>query len=251
MSARRSQILAVLPAYNEAASLPALMDRIDQVFLDERLEGCVLIVDDGSTDGTADVVREWQGRVEVLLESHDGNQGLPEAIRTGLRRAIELTEPNDVVVVMDADNSHTPGLIVRMTRGVREGADIVIASRFQADSRIRGVSTLRRLTGWGANFLFRVLVRGEGVKDFTCGYRAYRAGLLADVYRELGDDLIKERGFSCMPALLLRLLKRRPIVVEVPLILRYDMRGGPSKMNVPATILETFQLLGRHVLGRL
>lgn len=253
VSARRERrhrwITVVLPAYNEEAAITPLLERLDAAFEEEGLRGEVLIVNDGSTDGTAAAVRRHRGRLGVRLLEFESNRGLAEAIKAGLFAAAEGREPDDIVVTMDADNTHTPGLILRMVRTIREGSDVVIASRYQPGSRSRGLSWRRRLMSLVANLLFRSVVRIPGARDYTCGYRAYRAGLLQTAIARYHDRLVRQSGFSCTAEILVRLKPLEPIVHEVPLILRYDLKPGASKINVARTIRETLLLLARSRFG--
>lgn len=238
-------ITVVLPAYNEEKAIGPLLSRLDIAFEEEGLDGDVVVVNDGSTDGTAAAVRRYQGRLGITLLDFGSNRGLPEAIKAGLFAAAAGCEPDDIIVTMDADNTHTPGLILRMVRTIREGSDVVIASRYQPGSRSRGLSWRRRLLSQGANLLFRLVVRIPGARDYTCGYRAYRAGLLQTAIARYHDRLVQQSGFSCTAEILVRLKALDPIVHEVPLILRYDLKPGASKINVGRTIRETLALLAR------
>jgi dolichol-phosphate mannosyltransferase len=245
-SARKTKIQVVLPAFNEEGSVPPLLMRLNRSFIDYRFEGGVTVVNDGSTDHTADRVREFVGETPVVLHELPGNRGLAGAILAGLDQVLPLCEPDDIIVVMDADNTHTPGLLQRMVGAVREGADVVIASRFREGSVVRGLSMKRRLLSRVGNVAFHVVVGAPGVRDYTCGYRAYRAGLLLEARERYGTKLVTGKGFGCSAELLLKLLPWKPVIQEVPLVLRYDLKQGASKLNVPRTIRETLILLARH-----
>ena len=119
-------ILIVLPAYNEAAGLPALLRSIRQVMGEGRLAYKVVVVDDGSSDGTWEAITAHTGEMPVVPVRHEVNRGLAEALRSGLQVAVGQAGPDDVIVTMDADNTHAPGLVMRMLGLVREGHDVVI-----------------------------------------------------------------------------------------------------------------------------
>jgi dolichol-phosphate mannosyltransferase len=241
-------IRIVLPACNEEPTLAELLPSLKEAMEDDRLGYEVIVVDDGSTDQTAAVAERSAQSMPVTLLRHPVNRGLPEAIKTGLFAAVELSNDRDVIIVMDADNSHSPGLILRMVRLIKEGNSIVIASRYQPGSRSRGLALTRRLLSYGANLLFRICLPIQGVRDYSCGYRAYRASLLKEAIARHGDNLISQPGFSCMIDLLLKMRELNPIVTEVPLILRYDLKTSASKMNVSGNVRETFALLVKRTL---
>ncbi len=124
-----------------------------------------------------------------------------------------------------------------------QGAELVIASRYQPGALIRGVPTRRIWTSNVASWLFRLLFPIPGVKDYTCGYRAYRAELLQRAFERYGESFVDQEGFQCMVDILLKLHRLDPLVREVPMILRYDLKEGPSKMNVSKTIGATLRLM--------
>ena len=241
-------IVVVLPAYNEAEALPPLLAKLAKLRTQRALALRVLVVDDGSSDGTADVAPA--GDLPVRVVRHGVNRGLGEAIKTGLLEAVKEAGEEDVVVLMDADDTHSPALIQRMVDRIEEGSDVVIASRYLPESRVAGLSAWRSLLSGGASWLFRLLLPVPGVRDYTCGYRAYRAAVLRDAFARWGADFVDQPGFSCNVDILLK-LSRLPIVfAEVPLILRYDRKPGASKMNVGRTALQTLRLIAAHRLGR-
>ncbi len=246
----RGRVLIVLPAYNEQENLGALLQQIDQAMHDDGLAYHVIVVDDGSSDQTAQVAQKYAAHMPIQIESHAKNQGLGATIRDGLRVATTLCGDRDIVVAMDADNTHTPGLIRSMTRLIQEGNDVVIASRYQRGSYIRGVPAHRNLLSFGARCLFQLTFPIKGVRDYTSGYRAYRGQVLRKAFDQYGDQFINQEGFQCMVDILLKLRTMDVIFREVPLILRYDLKGGVSKMNVGRTISRTLLLMLRRRLGR-
>jgi len=240
----------VLPAYNEEKALEPLLQSIREAMETAHLAYQVIVVDDGSQDETARIASQASFQMPVDLVPHEVNQGLAAALRTGLAAALKQCGPDDVVVTMDADNTHLPQLISAMLQKLDGGCDVVIASRFQPGARIIGVPPLRKLYSVGARWLFQALFPIRGVRDYTCGYRAIRAKVLRHAFEKYGDRLICETGFSCMAELLLKLRKLPIQMGEVPLELRYDRRGNESKMRVFRTIRQTLSLiLRRRFLG--
>lgn len=234
----------VLPAYNEAEALPPLLTSLTQELTEEKRPYRILVVNDGSTDDTAKVVQAFHDKdLPVDLLNNPRNLGLADTLRNGLFTAMDLAAPNDVIITMDADNTHPAALILRMIRQMREGSDVVIASRYREGSRIRGLSRSRQFISLGAAILMKVLFPTEGVRDYTSGYRAYRVKSLMELRKRRGDTMISQKGFSCMVDLLLGLRQQDLIFSEVPLVLRYDQKPGRSKMKVFSTILETLALL--------
>ena len=190
------------------------------------------MVDDGSKDRTAEILREFSAQLPMTVSRHERNQGLGPTIRDGIYLAAQSASNHDVIVTMDSDDTHNPGLILRMVRMVKEGHDVVIASRSQPGSHVYGVSLTRRFVSWGASLLCRAVFPTQGVRDYTCGYRAYRAGALKEALAQYGDAFIRVDGFQCMVDILLKLRRMHMIFGEAPMILRYDLKRGASKMRV-------------------
>ncbi len=239
----------VLPAYNEAGSLPPLLDRLGELADGWGDPMTVWVVDDGSSDGTADIARRGDERVTVTVVSHPVNLGLGQAVHSGLRAVCAVAEDDDIVVVMDADDTHDVGLVPLMQRALSGGADLAIGSRFVHGGDDATAPRFRRLLSRGAAVLFRVALPLDGVRDFTSGYRAYRVSLLRRASGHYGERLIEEQGFACMVELLLKLRHCRPDIVEVPLVLRYDRKQGASKLRLGRTMLQYLKLLVRDRLA--
>jgi len=236
-------IFVVLPAYNEESSIGSLLESLDDVMNEAQVKYKAVIVNDGSSDGTLKLVQSLSERMPIEVINHSENKGLGEAIKSGLIGSLADCDNRDIIITMDADNSHAPGLILRMVRMIREGNDVVIASRYRQGSRMKGVPLFRLVLSKSAGILFRIFFPTPGVKDFTCGYRAYKAEVLRKAFAVYGNDFIKQSGFSCMVDILLKLRELDVIMNEAPLILRYDFKHSMSKMKIRKTIKETLALL--------
>lgn len=234
------RVIAALPAYNEAENLPDLLAAL-KPFCDR-----IVVVDDGSADATQAIARDGGAHVVV----HETNKGLGPTIRDALRAAAELCDDNDVVVTMDADMTHPTALIPDMVARLDGGADVVIASRYRPGAQVRGLAWHRRLMSLGASWLFRLRYPTRGVRDYTCGYRVYRAAVLRDALSHYGDRFVEAEGFSCMAEILLKLRARGCRFDEVGFVLRYDLKGGASKMQLWRTVGRTLGLLLRGTRER-
>lgn len=239
------QILLTLPAYNEEENLRPLVSHAVQVFESAGLPYRILIVNDGSTDGTARVLAELTAEYGITVIDHEVNRGLGRAILTGLGAALEAAQgPDDVIVCMDADNTHSPSYIPSMSEKIwRENFDIVIASRYQPGSKEVGVPLFRLMLSRTARYVFQAILRLPGVRDYTCGFRAYRVGIIQQAVQRYGDGLIRREGFACTDELLVRLSHITTRITEIPFVLQYDQKRSRSKLPLFRTIWETLKLL--------
>lgn len=238
------RVLVVLPAYNEEENIGELLDQIKFALeVDSQTDYKVFVVNDGSKDNTEKIIIEKSKEMPIDLFTHPVNLGLGATIRDGLYRAVQDSSDKDIIITMDADATHNPGLILRLYRMIVEGHDVVIASRFQPGARVIGLVWYRKLLSWTASMVFRVTYPIKGVKDYTCGYRAFRADVLKKAMAEYGDKFVDQDGFQCLVDILLKLRRRKLLFGETPLILRYDQKGGMSKMNVSRTIKNTLILI--------
>lgn len=234
-------VLFVLPAFNEAASIQDLLRSIARVSEGEGYTWSALVVDDGSTDGTGDLASAMSPRLPVDVLRNDANSGLGHSIRRGLASAVSTASDGDVVVTMDADLTHDPVYVPAMLDRLDEGFDVVIASRYRRGSAVRGLGPVRRLLSRGASTLAMLAAHVPGVKDYSSGMRAYRIETLRWGFATFGDGFITEDGFGCMVEIAQR-LRGQARFAEVPFVLAYDRKRKASAMKVLPTILAYFRV---------
>ena len=125
-----------------------------------------------------------------------------------------------------------------------DGADVVIASRYRKGSREVGVPLFRLMLSRGARLVFQMFLRLPNVRDYTCGYRAYRVELIRKAWDKYGEDIITRQGFACTDELLTKLSTISRKITEIPFVLRYDKKKNKSKLPLIRTIWETLKMLG-------
>lgn len=240
----KQNVHIILPSYNEELNLPNLLLKIDLLAQQSPYFNIrVYVINDGSKDNTLQVANNYNSYFHKNVIDIQPNGGLAGAMRRGFQEAIKELEDYDVIVALDADDSQNPFLIERMVKQINEGSDVVIASRYQNGSRILGLTSIRKIFSRGAGLIFTIFKNIEGVKDYTCGFRAYRVSILKKAMSTYGDKFIEEQGFACMAEIILKLNKLNAIFHEVPMILRYDQKMGESKMNVLKTVKSTLKLV--------
>jgi dolichol-phosphate mannosyltransferase len=213
------RVLVIIPTYNERDNLPRILDRLFAA-----VGGVdVLVVDDGSPDGTggiADERAEADRRVHVMHRT--AKNGLGAAYLAGFDWALQ--RGYDVVVEMDADGSHAPEQLLRLL-GAAAHADLVIGSRYVPGGSVVNWPAHRQLLSRGAN-LYARLALGSRLHDMTAGYRAYRA----DTLRALPLTDVASQGYCFQVDLAWRTIQAGLRVAEVPITFT-EREIGTSKMS--------------------
>ncbi len=245
LSTRRVHI--VLPAYNDEASLPCLLDRINDLAAYQPLD--VWVIDDGSSDCTAEVASCGPPTLDVRVVAHAVNLGLGQAVQTGLRSVLATADDDDVVVVMDAGDTHDPAFIPALVREIAGGSDMAICSRFAEGGDDSTAPWSRRLLSRGVSRAFQRVAKIDDVQDFTSGYYAYSVSLLRKAIDRWRERLVEEQGFACMVELLLKLRHCNPRIAEVPLVLQYDRKHGANKLRLGRKLKHYFKLVVREAFS--
>ncbi len=235
-------LLLVIPAYNEEENVPQLLDQ---------LESCrglladgsrVIVVDDGSEDGTAALIASYDGPLPLELLSLGQNSGPGAAFRAGFASALEGAPEEAYVVTLEADTTGDLEALPRMLERAEAGAEVVLA-----DWTMQNVSARRRLLSAGAGFVVRHAI-GVEARTVSSFFRVYRASTLRAASTAYGDRLIREPGFACKAELLAKLASMGSSIVEEPVNLDWSRRRGKSKMPLFKTIVAYWRMLFRQRL---
>ncbi|MFA5974892.1 MAG: glycosyltransferase family 2 protein [Elusimicrobiota bacterium] len=241
-----SKLYILLPAYNEETALRRLIPDIDEVARSMGMPYEVVLVDDGSRDGTPAVVQELSPRVPLRHLRHATNQGYGAALNTGYTWIVLHAQPQDLVISLDADNTHSPAYFPSMVQKLMEGYDVVTCSYSMPGGKASGIPPKRRLFSKVANLIFRLGFHVPGTLSYTNGFRVYRVGILQRTYSRYHDPLINETGFPGGTELLLKVSREGARTAEVPFTLHYENRGADSKIRVTRTIFCYLKLLATY-----
>jgi len=191
----------IIPVYNEEATLKKVVDTIKAVELEKE----IVIVDDGSTDGTIKILKQMDDP-QIKVFYHNNNQGKGAAVRTGLEKAT-----GDIVIIQDADLEYDPREYPHILRLIKDGsADVVYGSRFLGDHRVflfwhyMGNKVLTLIT----NLLYNTILT-----DMETGVKAFRREAIADIK-------IRSNGFDFEPEITAKILKKGLRLYEVPITYR-------------------------------
>jgi dolichol-phosphate mannosyltransferase len=239
----------VIPAYNESENIPNLLaDLAPRV---RELGARVIFVDDGSSDGTAEVIEAHSDGLPISVVRHTVNRGLGTAINSGLRAALGESHDDDAIVTLEADNTSDLDDLPRMLESFNAGSDVVLASVYAPGGRILGVAPWRLAASRAVSNVFRYTGGLQQIHTLSSLYRVYRAGTLRRASETYGYLLVREPGFAANVELLLKLYNAGAEVTEVPTVNDWSRRLGASKMSLRPTVLAYGRLMAAHLVGRI
>jgi len=213
--------LVIIPTYNESENIAKMIEKV--MSLDGLFN--LLVVDDGSPDGTASIIKDYQTKFpeRIFLLERNGKLGLGTAYITGFKWAIENNF--EYVFEMDADFSHNPNDLLNLYNACKNGADVAIGSRY-----INGVNVVnwpigRVLMSYFASKYVRIIT-GMNIMDTTAGFKCYKSNVL----RAINFDKIRLVGYGFQIEMKFTVWKLGFKIVEIPIIFT-DRKLGSSKMS--------------------
>ena len=232
-------ITLLLPAFNEESSLSPLLERTASTMKETGIPFRIIICNDGSTDKSNEIIKQLSNQFPLELINHKINRGLGETSRDLFELAAETSQPDDIIIRMDCDETHGPELFPKLIAKIDEGYDVVIASRYQPGGGQDGVSPYRAFISRCANLVMKFCFPISGLKEYSCGFRAYRADIIQRAIQYYGNNFIqlKGLGFTCTVEKLIKLKLLGARFCEIPFILRYDRKTSKSKMVSSITTL--------------
>lgn len=214
------QIFIAIPTYNEAENIGQLLDDIFMYLPESR----VLVIDDGSPDNTAGVVKEKMSKFKnVYLIERSGKLGFASAYLRAFREIIDKHDA-DFLITMDADFSHNPRYLSMLVTAAESG-DMIIGSRYARGGGVKNWSFLRRLLSRAGNFYARTVL-GIPVKDVTAGFICLRVPFL----KKIPWQDMNAQGYAWLMELKMLFYRKRARMTEVPIIFE-ERRSGASKIS--------------------
>lgn len=216
-----SDSLVIIPTYNEKENIEKIIRKVFSLsyFFE------ILIIDDGSPDGTADIVKKLQNEYPALhLEQRTGKLGLGTAYIHGFKWAMARPQ-YEFIFEMDADFSHNPNDLIRLRQACLEGADVAIGSRYVKGVNVVNWPMSRVLMSYFASMYVR-MITGINIQDATAGFKCYRCKVL----QTIPLDKIRFVGYAFQIEMKFTAIKYGFKVVEVPIIFT-DRTEGTSKMS--------------------
>lgn len=222
-------IYVCIPSYNEAPTIGLLLWKIRQVFAGFAREYQLLVLDDGSTDVTTEVLEPYSRVLPLTVVRHERRMGYAASVEALLRQAVELTDrpKRDAAILLHADFTHNPLVIPDLVRRVESGADIVVAEGRLEREASRSYRLLRRF----APYLLRGVVRVPGVTDIVSGFSILRLVALRNAIRSHPGRLLVADNWAANAELYWRAGRYARRIEAVPSIERHDLRHRGSRIR--------------------
>lgn len=245
-----ARLFFVIPVFNEAPNIAALFDAFRRLRgeLAPRFELRFILVDDGSTDGTADEARRDAGGLELEVLQHEVNRGPGAAFASAFTRLAQLLEDADWVITMEGDNTSRHQLIKQMLTRADEGFDAVFASPYMYGGGFTQTSFLRKFLSSGANLIVKDLLDIQGILTVSSFFRLYRAATLTRLQAAFGPGIVERTGFESMVEMVMKMAMLGITISEVAMLLDSSLRKGKSKMKILRTI-RGYLVLWRYKRG--
>ncbi len=222
-------IYVCIPSYDEAPTIGLLLWKIRQVFAGFQREYHLLVLDDGSSDGTKEVLERYTRVLPLTVIRHEERRGYAGSVEELLREAVERTDrpKRDCAILMHADFAHGPAFIPDLVRRIESGADIVVAQ-----GRLQGEpSRTRRLARRVAPALLRGAVTVPGVRDIVSGFSVFRLVTLRNAFRGVPGALLVTEGWAANAELYARTARHARRVETIPAVERADLRQRHTRIN--------------------
>ena len=238
-------IFVFLPAYNEEAALPRLTAKLDATLRNDPEGYRIVVLDDGSSDRTLEAAKKLAATYPMEILRHEKNRGLGQTMIDGLEHCAKICSDEDLIVTLDCDDTHEPKYIPQAIEKIKEGYDMIILSRYSEGGGERGLSTVKSFLSRGAGIFLKLFFPIRGVREYSCGFRVFRASIVKKAIAKYGKDFVRlpHRGFVVTAEILIKLRMMGARVGETPFVLRYDQKPGVSKNKPMKTISGYFALV--------
>lgn len=240
-------LFIVIPVLNEAGNVPRLMADLNALApqVAGEFAARLVLVDDGSSDGTGDLARAHAGELPLDVLRHERPRGPGAAFATAFEHLAGRLQADDWVVTMEGDNTSRVETILQMLTRRKEGFDVVLASPYAYGGGIDNTPLLRVFMSHVANTMVKELMGIRGILTMSSFFRLTSAPMLQRLQARYGPRVLDTTGFECMVELLWKYIQERAAISEVAMALDTSRRVGRSKMKVVRTAVRYFLLYFR------
>ncbi len=232
--------------YNEEADIGKHLTKLSQAIQENH---SLLILDDGSTDNSKTIVKEFAKKMPIHILEHNPNKGLSTTLNDLFYAAAQKLDDNDILIIMDSDDTHDPKYIQEIITCITNGANFVVLSRYQKESKEVGYAFYKRFLSATLNTALKILFPIPSLRDYTSGYRGFKGDLVKKLAQKYPEAIITAKGFAGMAEIMLKLRAFDLTIHEIPFIYRYDLKQGTSKLRLGITIKEYGKVILKAKFG--
>lgn len=233
-------IKIIIPVYNESKNLSSFL-QLTNIFL-KKYRHRFYIINDGSTDNTQKIIKKISRTYPIKLLTHKINKGVAEAFKTGLTEVSKNAHDKDIVIIMEGDGTSNPQHIPLMIKKIKNGTDIVIASRYKKGGKYKNFPFKRLIFSKAANLIFQLLFSSK-VKDYTIFYRAYSINIIKKSLNGFAEDLITTKYFAANTEMLTKMMKLTSKIEEIPFIYDYSKKRGKSGLKIAKNLNQYIKFI--------
>lgn len=235
-------ISILLPAYNEQKNIVKCIKNIAVVLSKNNYR--IIVVNDGSRDRTLEKLHRLRNKYPLVIINHPVNLGVASALRSGLKEVVNRSKStNDILIVMEADGTSDPSLLIQMISKINRGDDIVIASRYQPGGKYLSFPPKRLALSHLANITFKLLFPHPSIRDYTIFYRAYRLEVLKKALDYYGETFIISKYFTANTEILIKISDFTKKIREIPFVYDYSQKSGKSSLKITLNLLQYFKFI--------
>jgi len=238
----------IIPAFNEEGNIARLLD--DLLALNIPVSKKIVLVDDGSSDRTLEIAKEYLNKIDMEIVVHEQNAGVPKTFYDGLKKASELASDDDVIFIIEGDCTSDLSVMPQMIDMIANESDIVVASRYIKGGKYKNFPLIRTFGSGVVNTVLKIFFRTKGVTDYTIFYRGYSARIIKKAFEKYQDQFITQKSFAANLEVLLKVRDFSNKNSEAPLVYDYGLKKGKSKMKLFKTLGEYRSLILKRIFKR-
>lgn len=228
-------IKILLCALNEAENFEKLIFDLSEI-LKTNYE--IIICIDASTDDSLTILQRLQKKYPITILEPRNLRGMGTACKRVYEFCLRNIKDDDLIIWMDCDNTHSPAQIPEMINHLKiNNLDAVVASRFCDSNAMKNFPLHRKIISIACSIFLKNIVgikkiSGKKLLDYTSGYRLYKASKIIELSKIYGDELVVEKDFTATCEMILKIGKAKSRIDEIPLIYKYDLKMGESKLRI-------------------
>jgi dolichol-phosphate mannosyltransferase len=242
-------IKILLCCFNEAQSLKKLLSDIEREMQLVKRDFEVMFCLDGTTDNSIAVINEFASRIKIKILPQINQRGLGIAYKRLFLEIVKNSTEKDLVITLDADNTHNPNQISEMLEHFEKNSlDVLIASRFCGNSVMDDFPFYRQMISKSTSLLLQTFfgakrISGKNIIDYTSGYRIYRAKKIKELFGKEKNEFITEPEFTYTCEFLIKLSRLKSRLDEIAISYDYGNKIGKSKLRIMRNLWRLIVML--------